>query len=136
MYGTPSELAVKILKEYAADAKISLIAWTDDEVMDCLSGYEVTPEEAALITADISLLDEVYVLGVSRDRLCAMLEYIREGVRDKEEIRVPARMLEEVIKLAGSFIRREDIEGGEGFSERNYLLEVKAFEELRKICGK
>lgn len=45
-------------------------------------------------------------------------------------------MLEKVIKLAGSFIDREDIEGGEGFSERNYLLEVKAFEELRKICGK
>lgn len=45
-------------------------------------------------------------------------------------------MLAKVIKLAGSFIDREDIEGGEGFSERNYHPEVKAFKELRKICGK
>ena len=65
-----------------------------------------------------------------------MLDNIREAIRDKEQIQVPARMLEKVIKLAGSFIDREDIEGGEGFSERNYHPEVKAFKELRKICGK
>lgn len=136
MYGTPSELAVKLLKEYAADAKISLIVWTGNDVMDCLSGYEVTPEEAASLTADICLLDEVHVYGVSQDTMGAMLDNIREAVRDKEKIQVPARKLEQVMKLAGSFIDREDIKGGEGFSERNYRLEVKAFEELRKICGK
>jgi len=136
MYGTPSELSEKLLKEYAVDAKISLIAWTDKEVMSCLSEYDVTPEEAASITADISLLDEVHIYGVSQETVGFMLNNIREAIRDKEQIQVPARMLEKVIKLAGSFIDREDIEGGEGFSERNYHPEVKAFKELRKICGK
>lgn len=130
MYGTPYELSTELMKNYAADSKIALIAWTAEDVSDCLSEYNVTPEEAASITADIPLLDEVHIYGVSQDTLSVMLDNMRESARDKEEIQVSVRALEKVIELARGFISREEAEGGEGSSKELYPSEVDAFNTL------
>ncbi|WP_099319856.1 DUF1380 family protein [Erwinia amylovora] len=130
MYGTPYELSAELMKTYTADTKIALIAWTSDNVTDCLSDYNVTPAEAASITADITLLDEVHVYGVSQDTLISMLDNIRESAREKEEIQVSVRTLEKVIELARGFISREEAEGGEGSAKNLYPREIEALETL------
>lgn len=130
MYGTPSELAVNLINNYPAHAKIALIVWTDDDVTECLPDENITPEEAAEITADISSLDS-YI--ICKETIWIKLETMRESAREMQETLVPVRALERVIRLAGEFIRREDIEDGEGAAQRLYPYEIQALEVLRKI---
>ncbi|MBD8165439.1 DUF1380 family protein [Erwinia persicina] len=135
MYGTVSEVCIKLLQQYAPKARVALIVWSDDEVMECLSGESITPEEAAEITANIDTLDSVHEYGVGQETLQVMLDNIREMDRESREVMVPVSALERVIKLAGEYIRREEVEGGEGAAKRNIPGEVRAFEQLIRIVS-
>lgn len=133
MYGTVNALCARLLQRHNADEMISLIIWTKEDVLAVLDDDSVTEAQAAEILAQIEGIDGHHEYGVGEETLRAMLENVRESARAEREVRVTAGTLEKIARLAGEYIRREEAEGGEGATRRQFPLELDALEAVRKL---
>ena len=119
MHGTVNELTAALLREYPADEKLTLIIWSVQDVHDYAGEPALTDAEAGQLLADIDTLC-THEGGVGEETIRIMAENMREKARAMREITVPAHALDQVYRLAAEFLRRAEIECGEGAAERLY----------------
>ncbi|MGE9553635.1 DUF1380 family protein [Erwinia amylovora] len=119
MHGTVNELAARLLREYTADAELTLIIWSLDDVHDYAGEPALTDAEAGQLLAEIDTLC-THEGGVGEETIRMMAENMREEARALREVTVPAHALEQVLRLAAEFLHRTEIESGEGAAARLY----------------
>jgi len=119
MYGTVNELAARLLRDYPTHEKLTLIIWSLQDVHDYAEEPALTDAEAGQILADIDTLC-THEGGVGGETIRTMAENMREKARAMREITIPAHALDQVYRLAAEFLRRAEIECGEGAAERLY----------------
>jgi len=135
MHGTVNELAAALLREYPADEKLTLIIWSLQDVHDYAEDTALTDAEAGQLLADIDTLC-THEGGVGGETIRIMAENMREEARAKREITVSAHTLEQVYRLAAEFLRRAEIECGEGAAERLYKQGPNAVAQIGRALEK
>ena len=136
MYGTINELCAELLQTWLADERLTLIVWSEADVRDFAAGYNLTGTEAADVVRQIDDLDDVHEYGVSMTTIQGLVSSLREAALAQREVTVPAGLLSHVVSLAGEFLRRTEIESGEGAAERLYPAMPEAFRQVRKMLEK
>ncbi|MER2045503.1 MAG: DUF1380 family protein [Pantoea agglomerans] len=126
MYGTVNELCTRLMQRFKSDELMTLIIWTQEDVLAVLDDESVTEETAADIVQQISGLDAQHDYGVSLKTLQAVLANIREEEKQARVATVPAAALETAIRVAWDFMRLEDAQNGEGASARRFPAETAA----------
>jgi hypothetical protein len=126
MYGTVNALCAQLLQKYRADEQIALIVWTKENVLAVLDDECVPEKVAAEILSQFDMLDGHHEYGVGGDELRSMLDNIQR----RHEVCVPAASLMQVLRVAGDFMRLEDVQGGEGSAARLWPLENEAIREV------
>ncbi|MDN4129969.1 DUF1380 family protein [Pantoea ananatis] len=69
MYGTVKDLCSRLPEQYWPDQRVTLIIWTEDDVLSFLGEESLTEEDAADIVSQIDGLDGLHEYGVGEDTL-------------------------------------------------------------------
>ncbi|PQK82553.1 DUF1380 family protein [Pantoea ananatis] len=73
MYGTVKDLCSRLLDQYWPDQRVTLIIWTEDDVLSFLGEESLTEEDAADIVSQIDGIDGLHEYGVGEDTLRELL---------------------------------------------------------------
>lgn len=136
MYGTVTDVCEKLKGRFPQNEEIKVIVWTTADVMEVLSGENITEAMAARILAMMDGMDGLHESGVGLETLQCIREQLEEQDDWQQQITVPAAALKKVMALAGEFLRLTEIESGEGAARRLYLEESDALQRVRDEINK
>lgn len=88
MYGTVKDLCSRLLEQYWPDQRVTLIIWTEDDVLSFLGEKSLTEEDAADIVSQIDGLGGLHEYGVGEDTLRELLRNLQQEKAQRRTITV------------------------------------------------
>ncbi|MFB4363015.1 DUF1380 family protein [Pantoea sp. BS_8] len=101
MYGTVKDLCSRLLKQYSPDQRVTLIIWTEDDVLSFLGEESLTEEDAADIVSQIDGLDGLHEYGVGEDTLRELLRNLHQEKAQRRTVTVSEATLATLAEAAG-----------------------------------
>ncbi|WP_404851760.1 DUF1380 family protein (plasmid) [Enterobacter asburiae] len=94
MYGTVSEICIKLLKKYENNEKVAVIVWTAEDVRETGAEYHPSADDAdsVLRTIGESDCDIMYRYGINQAFVAGTLREIAAG-RPPRQISIPENEL-------------------------------------------
>jgi len=88
MYGTVKDLCSRLPEQYWPDQRVTLIIWTEDDVLSFLGEESLTEEDAADIVSQIDGLDGLHEYGVGEDTLRELLRSLQQEKAQRRTVTV------------------------------------------------
>lgn len=101
MYGTVKDLCSRLLDQYWPDQRVTLIIWTEDDVLSFLGEESLTEEDAADIVSQIDGLDGLHEYGVGEDTLRELLRNLQHEKAQRRTVTVSEATLATLADAAG-----------------------------------
>ncbi|WP_414057579.1 hypothetical protein [Pantoea dispersa] len=130
MYGNAKEVCAHLIESFGEDNQVAVLVWTQEDVLDSAECMDITEKEAGKVLEFIAEAGDHRRYGIGRDEVRDMLTNLREEEAQAREVTVSATALAQVLRVAGDYMRLEDVQGGEGKAKRLWPQEHEAIRAM------
>ncbi|EMW0862073.1 DUF1380 family protein [Escherichia coli] len=106
MYGTCEILCRELAAKYPADTPLMLVVWSPEEIQALADGMDISLSDHEIRTVLARLEDIPEDQRIESGISSGVAMEIISNVRENRQVTVPAVMLEKVMALAGSEMKR------------------------------
>jgi len=136
MYGNVKEVCAHLIESFGEDNQVAVLVWTQEDVLDSAECMDITEKEAGKVLEFIAEAGDHRRYGIGRDEVRDMLTNLREEEAQAREVTVSATALAQVLRVAGDYMRLEDVQGGEGTAKRLWPQEHEAIRAMMDALEK
>lgn len=136
MYGNVKEVCAHLIESFGEDNQVAVLVWTQEDVLDSAGCMDITEKEAGRVLEFIAEAGDHRRYGIGRDEVRDMLTNLREEEAQAREVTVSATALAQVLRVAGDYMRIEDVQGGEGTAKRVWPQENEAIRTVMAALEK
>ncbi|MBZ6391791.1 MAG: DUF1380 domain-containing protein [Pantoea dispersa] len=130
MYGNVKVVCTHLIESFGEDCPVAVLVWTLEDVLDSAECMDVTEDEAGRVLEYIAEDGDHRRYGIGREEGRDMLANLREEEAQPREVTVSAPALAQVLRVAGDYMRLEDVQGGEGKAKRLWPQEHEAIRAM------
>lgn len=136
MHGNVKEVCTHLMESFGEDCPVAVLVWTLEDVRDSAECMDITEEEAGRVLEYIAEDGDHRRYGIGREEVRDMLGNLREEEAQTREVTVSATALAQVLRVAGDYMRLEDVQGGEGTAKRLWPQEHEAIRAMTDVLEK
>lgn len=136
MHGNVKEVCTHLMESFGEDCPVAVLVWTLEDVRDSAECMDITEKEAGRVLEYIAEDGDHRRYGIGREEVRDMLGNLREEEAQTRDVTVPATALAQVLRVAGDYMRLEDVQGGEGMAKRRWPQENEAIRTVMVALGK
>ncbi|HBH6890660.1 TPA: DUF1380 family protein [Serratia marcescens] len=130
MHGNVKEVCTHLIESFGEDCLVAVLVWTLEDVLDSAECMDITEKEAGRVLEYIAEDGDHHRYGIGREEVRDMLANLREEEAQTREVTVSATALAQVLRVAGDYMRLEDVQGGEGAAKRLWPQEHEAIRAM------
>ena len=112
MHGNVKEVCAHLIESFGEDNQVAVLVWTQEDVLDSAECMDITEKEAGKVLEFIAEAGDHRRYGIGRDEVRDMLTNLREEEAQAREVTVSATALAQVLRVAGDYMRIENVQGG------------------------
>jgi len=130
MHGNVKVVCTHLMELFGEDCPVAVLVWTLEDVLDSAECMDITEDEAGRVLEYIAEDGDHHRYGIGQDEVRNMLTSLREEEALAREVTVSATALAQVLRVAGDYMRLEDVQGGEGTAKRLWPQEHEAIRAI------